>query len=140
MNTTRTTPEFINTLLPGEIFVFGSNTEGRHGAGAARMAAKVFGAEYGVAEGLTGSTYAIPTVDFSLGRERYPMEKVEGHILTFLSFAEAHPSLVFLVTLIGTGIAGFSVEDVGGILSKYRDRIPDNVVLPQEFLDVILQK
>lgn len=45
------------------IFVFGSNPEGIHGAGAARVALLKFGAEYGVGEGLTGNSYALPTKD-----------------------------------------------------------------------------
>lgn len=44
-----------NGILPtsGEIFVFGSNLAGRHGKGAALIAAKRFGAEYGVGDGMT---------------------------------------------------------------------------------------
>ena len=45
------------------IFVFGSNPEGRHGAGAAKIAREQFGAKYGVGEGLTGNAYALPTKD-----------------------------------------------------------------------------
>lgn len=43
------------------IFVFGSNPEGRHGAGAAKVAREKFGAVYGQGEGLQGSSYALPT-------------------------------------------------------------------------------
>ena len=45
------------------IFVFGSNPEGRHGAGAARVAREQFGAIYGQGEGLQGNAYALPTKD-----------------------------------------------------------------------------
>ena len=44
----RITPEYITTLAEDEIFVFGSNLQGRHGGGAARMAHQNFGAEWGV--------------------------------------------------------------------------------------------
>lgn len=43
------------------IFVFGSNPEGRHGAGAAKIAREQFGAIYGQGEGLQGNAYALPT-------------------------------------------------------------------------------
>jgi hypothetical protein len=46
-----------------EIFVFGSNLAGRHGAGAALAALKDHGAIYGRGEGLQGQSYAIPTKD-----------------------------------------------------------------------------
>ncbi len=57
-----------NDTLPtsGEIFVFGSNLAGRHGRGAALVAAKRFGAAYGVGSGITGQCYAIPTKDEDL--------------------------------------------------------------------------
>lgn len=48
------------------IFVFGSNPEGRHGAGAAKIAREQFGAKYGVGEGMTGNAYALPTKDLSV--------------------------------------------------------------------------
>ena len=38
-----------------QIFVFGSNTEGRHGKGAALLARQRYGAKLGVAQGLVGS-------------------------------------------------------------------------------------
>lgn len=36
---------FVKHLKPNEVFIFGSNTQGRHGAGAAK-AALSFGAKY----------------------------------------------------------------------------------------------
>lgn len=57
MNEPQYTPEKITRLEPGQIFVFGSNLDGRHGKGAALTAMRKFGAKYGVAEGLTGQTY-----------------------------------------------------------------------------------
>ena len=46
------TPNFITTLAPNEVFVFGSNLQGMHGGGAARVAYNKFGAEWGVGVGL----------------------------------------------------------------------------------------
>lgn len=43
------------------IFVFGSNPEGVHGAGSAKVARQQFGAIYGQGEGLQGQSYALPT-------------------------------------------------------------------------------
>ena len=45
------------------IFVFGSNPEGIHGAGAAATAKSKFGAIQGQGEGIQGSAYALPTKD-----------------------------------------------------------------------------
>ena len=56
---------FSGNIEPGKdiVFVFGSNPEGRHGAGAAKVAVDKFHARYGVGEGLTGEAYALPTKD-----------------------------------------------------------------------------
>ena len=44
----RITPSMINVLEPNEIFVFGSNIQGMHMGGAARVAYSKFGAEWEV--------------------------------------------------------------------------------------------
>ena len=60
------TPDNITSLKKNQIFVFGSNEAGIHGAGAARLANKKFGAMWGVGFGLTGQSYAIPTKDLQI--------------------------------------------------------------------------
>ncbi len=55
------TPDYIDSLLPDHIFVFGSNILGYHTGGASRTARKKFGAIWGQPEGLQGQSYAIPT-------------------------------------------------------------------------------
>lgn len=60
------TPDYIDRLLPSQIFVFGSNTLGYHTGGASGTARKKFGAVWGQAEGLQGQSYAIP-VDYGKG-------------------------------------------------------------------------
>lgn len=50
----RITPQYITSLKDGEIFVVGSNKDGMHGGGAARIAHKKFGAM-----GVMGKTLCI---------------------------------------------------------------------------------
>ena len=54
------TPDYIDRLQPGQVFVFGSNALGYHTGGASGTARKKFGAVWGQAEGLQGQSYAIP--------------------------------------------------------------------------------
>jgi hypothetical protein len=54
----RFTPERIDTLEANEVFVFGSNLQGMHGGGAARVAYSKFGAIWGNGVGLQGQSYA----------------------------------------------------------------------------------
>ncbi|KQP57068.1 hypothetical protein [Agreia sp. Leaf283] len=112
----------IGALEPGEIFVFGSNASGHHGAGAAAQAQRDFGAVWGEGHGLHGQSYAIDTMS-GLG-------VLEREIGTFVEFAETRPELTFLVTEIGCGIAGYTPAEVAPLFA----RVPLNVRLPESFV------
>ncbi|UIN30096.1 hypothetical protein [Microbacterium binotii] len=121
----RRTPEVVTQLADDEVFVFGSNAAGEHGAGAARAAFESFGAEWGVGVGPTGRSYAIDTMS--------GYDTMLEQIVDFLDYAYAHPDTTFLVTPIGTGIAGHRVENVAPLFQA----APENVVLPQVFVDAL---
>lgn len=93
-----------------KIFVFGSNLAGRHGKGAALFAKKHHGAIYGKGEGLQGNSYAIPTKDGNL--YTLPVNQVYRGIMRFKSFADDNPSMSFLVTPVGCGLAGYRQEQI----------------------------
>lgn len=118
----KTTPDFITHLEPNEIFVFGSNLAGMHGGGAARIAYKHFGAEWGVGVGPTGQCYAIPTMQGGL-------DTIKPYVDDFVTYAKQHPEQLFYVTRIGCGIAGFSDEEIAPLFAAARDM--DNVALPK---------
>lgn len=132
--TERFTSPDIRKLAPGEIFVFGSNTEGKHGKGAAKYAMQKFGAKWGDAEGLTGRCYALPTVGDRLSK--MSLDRISIHVQRFLKCAAKHPELTFLVTLVGCGLAGHKVRDIGPMFAQ---RLP-NVILPKEFVDTLKPK
>lgn len=113
-----------------EIFVFGSNRAGRHGAGAALFAAKHYGAKRGVGEGLTGDSYALPTKGEKL--EFLPFSEVDAAICRFLEVAKSMPDTRFLLTPVGCGLAGHSKKDVWAVLK--REHIPTNVVLTSSWV------
>jgi len=110
------------------VFVFGSNLAGRHGRGAALAAAKNWGAVYGVGFGPTGNSYAIPTKDHQL--KVLPLDQIHAHVDWFINYAEKHPETTFLVTAVGTDLAGYSPKDIAPM---FKDA-PKNCVLPEEFL------
>jgi hypothetical protein len=110
-----------------EIFVFGSNEAGRHGKGAALHASKHYGAKYGVGFGRTGNAWAIPTKDGQL--RTLPLERIAQYVRGFLLYAEQHPELMFKVTAIGTGLAGYKHEDMAPLFA----RAPANCRLPEEW-------
>lgn len=89
----------------GWIWVFGSNLAGRHGAGAALVAANTFGAQRGIGMGRTGQSYAIPTKDQKLAV--LPFEAIRDSVAEFILYAAEHPDLTFYVTRVGCGLAGY---------------------------------
>ena len=125
---TRITPNHITELKPNEIFVFGSNLQGYHGGGAARLAMNQW--VWGQGTGLQGQTYAIPTMQGGIGT-------IRPYIDQFIKFAQNDPERTFLVTEIGCGIAGFRPADIAPLF-KNAINIP-NIWLPQRFWE-ILQK
>lgn len=117
--------EPITDLGPDEVFVFGSNADGAHAAGAARVAADRFGAVWGEGDGLHGQSYAIDTMSGP--------QVMADRVAAFLRFAAEHPELRFLVTPIGTGIAGYRAHEIAPLFAG----APANVVLPPEFATLL---
>ena len=127
VNGRRVAADRIAELGEGEVFVFGSNIQGAHGGGAAWFAHKHFGAEWGVGDGLTGRTYALPTME---GKDA-----MKGAVNRFIACARQHPELTFLVTAVGCGIAGYTPEEVAPLFKEATSL--ENVYLPQAFWDVL---
>ena len=122
---TRFTPDFITELKESEIFVFGSNLEGMHGGGAARLAYNKFGAIWGQGVGLQGQSYGIPTMHGGV-------DAIKPYVDEFIEFAKSHPEMTFLVTRIGCGIAGFRDEEIAPLFNECIEI--DNVILPKSFI------
>ena len=128
MYTREFTSERIMTLKPNEIFVFGSNLDGFHGGGAARIAMERFGAVWGQGVGLQGQCYAIPTMQGGV-------ETIKPYVDEFIAFAGQHPEYKFLVTRIGCGIAGFADEEIAPLFQEALN--VENIILPREFVKAL---
>ena len=126
------TPDYIDRLLPSQIFVFGSNTLGYHTGGASGTARKKFGAVWGQAEGLQGQSYAIP-VDFGKG-VRKDIE-VKASVEKFIAFAKENEKLFFFVTRIGCGIGGYRDEEMAQFFKEALE--VKNICLPKSFVDAL---
>ena len=119
----RVTPDKIKFLRPGQVFVFGSDGQGKHNGGAAHFAVKQFGAVVGQAEGMQGNSYAIDSMD--------GLDVLKEQAERFIRYAKEHPEHTFLVTAIGCGVAGYSPSEVAPLFVKAVD--VDNIWLPQSF-------
>ena len=126
------TPDYIDMLLPNQIFVFGSNTLGYHTGGASGTARKKFGAVWGQAEGLQGQSYAIP-VDY--GKNVRKDKEVKAAVDRFIAFAKEHTEKFFLVTRVGCGIAGYHDVEMAQFFIDALEMT--NVSLPKSFVEAL---
>lgn len=101
---------------PGWVFVFGSNLAGRHGLGAAALAAERYGAIAGKGVGRMGESYAIPTKDGRLAV--LALRDIQCHVETFLAHARSHPTDRFWVTRVGCVLAGYSNSKIAPLFAE----------------------
>ena len=127
----RYTPERITELKANEVFVFGSNLNGFHAGGAARIAMEKFGAVWGKGVGLQGQSYAIPTMQGG-------GETIKPYVDEFVQFVKSHDELTFYVTRIGCGIAGFNDKDIAPLFADALNM--ETVILPKPFVECIEDK
>lgn len=130
----RISAEAIMTLLPGQIFVFGSNLIGKHGKGAAKQAL-TWGAKWGQATGLQGRTYGIPTKGKTMDKI-LSVSEIKFYVDTFIEFAKENPNLTFLVTEIGCGLSKFKPKDIAPLFEGAIEL--ENVHLPTRFWHKLL--
>lgn len=93
-----------------QIFVFGSNLAGIHGAGAALAARQNHGAILGQGSGLMGNSYGIPTKGYNL--EVLPKTSIALEVVKFNMFTWNNPDMEFKVTKIGCGLAGYRDDEI----------------------------
>lgn len=113
------------------IFVFGSNLLGIHGKGAALVAKKQYGAVQGIAFGLCGNSFAIPTKETPY--KSLPLDSIYSFVRVFLEYAKDHPEDTFYLTPIGCGLAGYSPVDIAPMFSN----ATTNIILPEQFKKVL---
>ena len=129
---------FIHYLNEDQIFVFGSNTQGRHGKGAALTARLRFGAIYGQPEGIQGKSFAIITKD--LTKKTHPSrttDQIISQIDKLYEYATFHPEKEFIVAYKSNdrNLNAYSSEDMAKMFAS-RD-IPENIVFDKQFYELV---
>jgi len=136
----------IESLQPNQIFVFGSNPEGRHGLGTAQLAKNKFGAKQSQGRGLQGQSYGLVTKNLTPGFTEpstsitYPAageksvmpEQIIDNIDELYQTALANPDKEFLVAYgVGKNLNGYTAQEMANMFSALP--IPSNVVFNKEF-------
>jgi hypothetical protein len=88
-----------------------------------------FGAIWGQGVGMQGQCYAIPTMHGGV-------DVIKPYVDQFVAYAREHQDMIFYVTRIGCGIAGFQDHEIAPLFMDALD-LP-NVALPREFVEVLL--
>lgn len=141
----------VDSLLPNQVMVFGSNPEGRHGKGAAK-AAVGFGARYGVGRGHRGQTYAIITKNLTARITRdgvyYPNaglcsitpDQIVASIIEMYKYARVRPDLDFLVSYVPSNkksLNGYTANQTHSMFfraGKELGGIPSNIIFNAKVL------
>lgn len=125
------------------ILVFGSNTQGRHGKGMAKLALDKFGAIYGEARGLQGQSYAICTKDLTteIHSSRTPLQ-IKMEIATlYLKAKNKYSDKEFYVAYQGKGenLNGYSPEQMAKMFAhaSLKEPIPENIIFEKEFAKLV---
>jgi len=126
----RCTPKMVSQLENRQIFVFGTDVCGRQKYGAAGLAARKFGAKAGISEGITGNSYAIPTMGATIDQTIDAINRFEIYVRNNMSNQ-------YLVTAVGCGHAGYNVEEIAPSFSGCIGL--SNVMLPSEFIQYYRQ-
>ena len=142
---------YVGNIVPEDdtIFVFGSNPEGIHGAGSAKVALIFFVAKKGQGEGLQGSAYGLPTTYLNFDDNRLPpirrgMPKKEiiGYIKNMYKCALENKDKIFKVAYRNmpyeATICGYTgkemIEMFKEATDEFNDEIPDNVWFSKEWV------
>src|SRR5687767_9859253 len=128
----RVTPDEISQVGFGDMFVFGSNESGIHGAGAAKFALDHCGAISGIGFGPQGRSFGIPTKNWNLKvLSLFEISFYTNRFIDWINYRVPKDSKAKIyVTRIGCGLAGFEAEDIAPIFAPLRNH--KNVWLPQD--------
>jgi hypothetical protein len=156
--------EFIDRLDKNEVFVFGANKQGFHGAGSAGFASfgvsgnrwrefdygskpngwkgkwNVKGVGEGLQEGSEGKSYALPTVSAPGKKCSLSLDDIANNIAKFYAVAMANPDLRFLVAYSAIenkpNLCGYSNEKLAALFAEAGE-IPSNVVFSNSYVKLI---
>lgn len=135
-NLFKTYTGLIEELPQNGIFVFGANTEGRHGAGAAKVALEKFGAVYGQV-GYRGRSYGIVTKDLNAAvHPSISRKEIIEQIKELYKEAQSvhFNTKDFYIAYSGTGfnLNHYTPQDMADMF-RNSGPIPSNIIFEEDF-------
>ena len=88
----------------------------------------VYGNGRGYQTGVHGASYAVETVRCLNPRERTPLREIYAQLQDLRTFAHHHPEWQFLITPLGTGLAGYGEHEMNLVWTTLQQRggLPEN--------------
>jgi hypothetical protein len=128
----------IAKLAPNDIFVCGTNTQGRSGRGAALWAVHNAGLRYGHIRGICGQTYAIVTKDLTkLSHPSVPREMIVSQIVELYAYAARMLDKNFIIAYSGKGfnLNGYTPKEMASMFveAAFQFPIPSNIIFEEDF-------
>ena len=127
----------ITTINKNQIFIFGSNTEGRHGKGAAKFALDYCGAKYGNPQGLQGNSYAIITKNLkSKIQPSITQDYIKAQIKTLYDLAKTKKcEFIIPYSANSENLNGYTPQEMADMFSAFP--IPINIKFEYEFFKLM---
>jgi hypothetical protein len=139
----------VEKVNKNQIFVFGSNMKGIHGAGAAGAASKMGLTKAGQARGIMtskgGMSYALPTITVPGQLKSLPEEVIIDNIKELYQTAQVFSKNEFLIGYTeaaarpdGTNLSGWTPQEIANMFAA-AGPIPNNIVFNEEFAKLVDQ-
>ena len=140
---------YVTSLLPNQVFVFGSNPEGRHVGGTAKIANDLYGADYGDGRGPQGQCYALVTKNLTenyteqstgityvkAGEKSVSKFQILTNILELYLYAMENKDKEFLIAYTtGPNLNGYSPREMANMFTYFP--VPDNIVFNDELIEL----
>jgi hypothetical protein len=151
---------YIQSLKDNQVFVFGSNPQGRHGAGCAKLATNQFGGKYGKGRGLQGKSYGLITKNLldnylekfqdgsviyygNSGIRSVSKYQIIGNIIELYRDAERLKHLEFLVAYKANsrnlcGYKDLEMVEMFELAGRIHGRIPINIIFEDNFYKLLI--
>lgn len=139
----RTYKGLITELPENGIFVYGANTQGRHGLGSAKTAREKFGAVYGKT-GLQGKSFGIVTKNLtknvhpSVSKVRIVSQIAEMYLLALNNLSNYDLYVAYSGT--GKNLNGYTPQEMAEMFTEAGAMIgyiPSNIVFEEGFAKLI---
>jgi hypothetical protein len=138
---------YINNLEANQIFVFGSNPQGIHGGGTAKIAHEKYGAEFGNGRGIQGRSYGLVTKNLTpnfvedstgityskVGERSVSRMQILNNILDLYLYAISNKEFEFLIAYTsGPNLNGYEPKDMANMFTFFP--VPSNIVFNDELI------